>query len=472
MNIDELLRAGNDILEDVMEAVNSNQYSDLGDKIRSRVREAAQTVSQQDGNAGRAGERPKGKASSNGQQMQGKAPSGHVYGTQQTGNPGRGWNTAGRQGQPQAAPGAGYSYGYRQVTGRKSNFLLRRVGKAGTTVRTVFGGLGLFFLGIPAIICLAELITRGGGAMLAGTIIFGFLTAGAGWLLHSGISGSKLIDRYYSYGRQLGNAEYIDIPALAAQTGKSEKEVRKDLRKMMQKGYLPQAKMDSQQKTLILTDRAYSLYRQAEDSRLQRAEEEAAQKKAAEEERKKRQSEPRETREVREILERGNAYIRKVRDINDMIPDTEEMSAKLYRLEEIMHRIFEQVKKQPESAAGLRRFMDYYLPTTEKLLDAYVELDRQPVNGSNITKTKQEIDDAMDVINDAFENLLNSMFENMAWDISSDISVMKTMLAQDGLTKKEPLFGGGFDPGKMKEKEPVPVYTASAGEETEKKQFP
>jgi len=139
-----------------------------------------------------------------------------------------------------------------------------------------------------------------------------------------------------------------------------------------------------------------------------------------------------------------------------------------------MHRIFEQVKKQPESAAGLRRFMDYYLPTTEKLLDAYVELDRQPVKGDNITKTKQEIDEAMDVINDAFENLLNSMFENMAWDISSDISVMKTMLAQDGLTEKEPLFGRdlknsrgeplfGGDP-KTREKEPVPVHAASEEE--------
>ena len=138
-------------------------------------------------------------------------------------------------------------------------------------------------------------------------------------------------------------------------------------------------------------------------------------------------------------MDRGNEYIRKVRDVNDLIPDTEEMSAKLYRLEEIMHRIFEQVQKQPASAAGLRRFMDYYLPTTEKLLDAYVELDKQPVDGDNIVKTKQEIDEAMDVINDAFENLLNSLFQDMAWDISSDISVMKTMLAQDGLTKKEPL---------------------------------
>lgn len=487
MNIDDLLRAGNDILDDVMEAVNSNQYSDLGDKIRGHVREAVQAVSEPDMSAG--GGQAQGKADPRGQQAQGKAaPYGNKYGAQQSGAAGygrnsrgqqagasgNGWNAAGRQGQPQAAPGSGY--GYRQVTAKRSNFLLRRIGRAGSTVQTVFGGLGLLAFGVPTIICLAELIMEGGGAMLAGTIIFGILTAVAGGLLHGGIRGNKLVSRYYEYGRLLGDAEYVNIPQLAAQIGKPEKEVRKDLLEMMRKGYLPQAKMDSQQKTLILTDQAYSLYLQAEAGRQQRAAEEEAQRKAAEaqqktaaRERKKKGAEPEQTPEVREILERGNAYIRKVRDVNDMIPDTEEMSTKLYRLEDIMHRIFEQVKKQPESAAGLRRFMDYYLPTTEKLLDAYVELDKQPVNGSNITKTKQEIDDAMDVINDAFENLLNSLFENMAWDISSDISVMKTMMAQDGLTKKDPLFGSGLYTGRPAEKEPVPVYTGSGEQSEEKK---
>ena len=429
MNIDELLRAGNDILDDVMQAVNTNEYSDLGRKIRDRVGEVTQSSAKQ------SSARPN---------------TARPYTAKQ--------NTAGQYTAGQAVPV------------RRSNFLLRRVGRAGSTVRTVFGGLGLLAFGLPAIICLAELIMEG-GARLPWTIIFGLLTAGAGWLLHSGIRGGKLVSRYYAYGKQLGDAEYISIPELAAQTGMSEKEVRKDLLDMMHKGYLPQAKMDTQQKTLILTDDAYRLYRQAENSRLQRAAQEEAQKQAAAAQRqaagqKKRSSETQEDREIREILERGNAYIRKVRDVNDLIPDTEEMSTKLYRLEEITHRIFEQVKKQPSSAAGLRRFMDYYLPTTEKLLDAYVELDRQPSAGTNITKTKQEIDEAMDVINDAFENLLNSMFEDMAWDISSDISVMKTMLAQDGLTQKKPLFEFDQDPG---EKEPVPVYAGSREEQTEKR---
>ena len=81
--------------------------------------------------------------------------------------------------------------------------------------------------------------------------------------------------------------------------------------------------------------------------------------------------------------------------------------------------------------------MNYYLPTTEKLMNAYIELDKQPEVGENIINTKRDIEEAVDTINDAFENLLDSLFEETAWDISSDISVMKTMMEQDGLTGKK-----------------------------------
>lgn len=427
MNIDDLLRVGNGILDDVMQAVDTNDYSDLGKKIRTRVNEVTDGFFSQNGQQNTA--RP-------GTQQNTARP-----GTQQnTARPGTQQNTA-RPGMQQTAarPSAQQTARIRQTPAVKSNFLLRRVGKSGPTLRTILGGLGVFAFGIPGIFSLAGLVVRGGAGPLAGLIIFGLLSAGSGLLLRRGLRDGKLVDRYYDYGRYLGGAEYVSIPAFAAQIGRKESEVRADLLDMMQKGYLPQARMDEQQKTLILTDRAYGMYRQAEESRMQREEEEAARRKEDEVKRKARESESQKTKEIREILERGNEYIRNVRNANDMIPDTDEMSAKLYRLEEIVHRIFEQVQKQPETAAGLRRFMDYYLPTTEKLLDAYVELDRQPVTGGNIAETKQEINEAMDVINDAFENLLNSMYQDMAWDISSDISVMKTMLAQDGLTKKEPL---------------------------------
>ena len=92
------------------------------------------------------------------------------------------------------------------------------------------------------------------------------------------------------------------------------------------------------------------------------------------------------------------------------------------------------LEQHPELVDDLGRFMDYYLPTTVKLLKAYEELDKQPVEGENIKTAKQEIENTLDTINEAFENLLDSFFRNTAWDVSTDISVLKTMLAQEGLT--------------------------------------
>ena len=79
--------------------------------------------------------------------------------------------------------------------------------------------------------------------------------------------------------------------------------------------------------------------------------------------------------------------------------------------------------------------MEYYLPTTIKLLQAYQDLDAQPVQGENIISSKKEIEKTLDTLNRAFEKLLDDLFQETAWDVSTDISVLHTMLAQEGLTE-------------------------------------
>ena len=80
--------------------------------------------------------------------------------------------------------------------------------------------------------------------------------------------------------------------------------------------------------------------------------------------------------------------------------------------------------------------MDYYLATAIKLLEAYEELDAQPVAGENILSSKAEIEATLDTLNVAFEKILDSLFQDTAWDVSSDISVLNTVLAQEGLKEK------------------------------------
>ena len=103
-------------------------------------------------------------------------------------------------------------------------------------------------------------------------------------------------------------------------------------------------------------------------------------------------------------------------------------------MENIITKIFAEVRANPSLASNLSMFMDYYLPTTTKLINAYAEMDAQPVQGGNIQSAKKEIENSLDTINDAYENLLDSFFKEQALDVATDISVMKTMMKQEGLT--------------------------------------
>ena len=96
-----------------------------------------------------------------------------------------------------------------------------------------------------------------------------------------------------------------------------------------------------------------------------------------------------------------------------------------------------QVQEHPEKLPDIRRLMNYYLPTTLKLLNVYEEFDSQPVQGENIRSAKQQIEATLDTINVAFENLLDKLFTDEVLDVSSDITVLETMLKQEGLTGSE-----------------------------------
>ena len=147
--------------------------------------------------------------------------------------------------------------------------------------------------------------------------------------------------------------------------------------------------------------------------------------------------------QVREVLEKGDAFVKQIRYCNDLIPG-EEISRKIYRMENIVQKIFERAEAHPEIIPDLKKLMDYYLPMTVKLLNAYADMDRQPVQGETIQSSKREIEETLDTLNTAFEKLLDSVFKETALDVSSDISVLQTLLAQEGLTD-DGLFGSRND---------------------------
>lgn len=131
-------------------------------------------------------------------------------------------------------------------------------------------------------------------------------------------------------------------------------------------------------------------------------------------------------------LSSEDKILRQIRDANDRIPG-EEISRKIDRIEEITRHILTYLKKHPERSNELHTFLDYYLPTTLKMLNTYAELDAQQLEGDNISVTKERIEQILDKVVEGFEAQLDKLFEGDMLDISSDIDVMEKMLQRDGL---------------------------------------
>ena len=263
-------------------------------------------------------------------------------------------------------------------------------------------------------------------AVKLGTIlaVFGTATALSRIMAVCGNHLRKKIKRFRTYVKTLNGKPYGSIRELAKSVRKSEKFVRRDLKKMINKRMFLEGHLDAKGTCLIASDEAYEQYVKTEEN--------ARELKTQEKKSPRQQL----SEEVKKVIEEGDRYIEEIRRSNDAIPGVE-ISNKIYHMENVILRIFQRVEQHPELIQDLHKFMDYYLPTTVKLLNAYEELDKQSLEGENIKTAKREIENTLDTINVAFENLLDSFYKETAWDVSADISVLKTMLAQEGLTEEK-----------------------------------
>ena len=135
--------------------------------------------------------------------------------------------------------------------------------------------------------------------------------------------------------------------------------------------------------------------------------------------------------ELDKMIKDGELAISEMRRLNDNIED-EKISADIERLEKSSKAIFEQVKVAPEKLPQIRKFMDYYLPTTLKLLNAYDRMSAAGISGENIDTTKTKVESMMTTIVAAFEKQYDALFGADALDISTDITVLETMMAREG----------------------------------------
>ena len=180
----------------------------------------------------------------------------------------------------------------------------------------------------------------------------------------------------------------------------------------------------------LFPDKTYDLPEEKEQSKQEAAKDDAKEKTQAKTE------QPAPSPEVAALMKERDRAISEMRRLNDNIPDPR-LSQQIDHLEEVTGKIVDQVVSQPKKLPQIRRFMDYYLPTTLKLLNAYDRMDSTGIAGDNITATKDKVSAMMDTIVRAFDRQLDALFGEEALDISTDITVMENLLAQEGLAGPE-----------------------------------
>lgn len=240
--------------------------------------------------------------------------------------------------------------------------------------------------------------------------LLGFLCLGL-VLMACGIARTRKGKRWRKYVNLIGTRSSVSITALAKTSGIRRGKVMDDLQDMLDAGLLPTGYLDLSRDLLVISEAGIP-------------------------------DEPAETRAEPEPPQDDYAVLAEIRAVNDAIPDPV-MSEKIDRIGEITGKILDYQRQNPGKDGQLRSFLNYYLPTTLKILRSYAQLDAQGVEGENISAAKQRIEGMMDKVVGGFENQLDQLFADSAMDISSDVAVLEQMLEKDGLSGGQGMTMGG-----------------------------
>lgn len=298
-------------------------------------------------------------------------------------------------------------------------------GRVSSVLLIVFGFLGAIPLGLLALIFGCITLFNFYTSLLVTTLIFTVLTLGFLIMIFCGFSIHRRVQRFLQYQAVIQGRSFCPIAELAAATRRDEAFIVKDLAKMVRTRMFAEGYFDAKKTCFFLDYATFQQYQQAEERQRRQAEEQRRRK-------EKLDGDP-ELAAIQQLMEEGNAYLRKIREVNDALPE-EEISQKLDALEKVVGKIFGYVETHPEKLPQIRKFLCYYLPTTLKLTEAYRDLDRHNPTDEGVEDSKREIRDALGNITLAFQRLLGNLMQDDLLDLSADIAALETMFAQEGLT--------------------------------------
>lgn len=285
-------------------------------------------------------------------------------------------------------------------------------------ILSIVGAAITCIFGISLVTMLGEVIAYGWYSYMMEDLfpMCGFFAGGVAML----VAGQRMKHRSARVARYLavmGKRGYISVEELCTVTGKSRKKIESDLDYMVEKGLLGTgAYLDSGRGIFFRSADAFADY--------------------ANETAKKENVTPKEANE-------GYAgALRAIRSANDRIADPV-LSEKIDHLETVAGKIFREVEEHPEKQQQAATFLNYYLPTTLKLLDSYAKFEEAGIEGENLSRAQERIEETMDALIKGFDKQLDDLYRNEAMDIDSDIRVMENMLRRDTASVEDDFGLGG-----------------------------
>lgn len=265
--------------------------------------------------------------------------------------------------------------------------------------------------GFWAFMAVMVLAGSAGDILGAAAKLFAPLAIIAAVLLGVMLFNKKSEDREVDYVSYIGDSPAVSIQELSKTLGIPAKLIEFDFRRMRKKGILPStAYIDKARGVIVLTA----------DGKVK---EEMRQefKKAAE------------FKQEKDFNESSYSKIlRQIRALNDEIADPV-VSEKIYHIESTTASIFKIVEQKPERVSEIQTFLEYYLPTTLKLLASYAQLERTIDTGENVRTSKASIENIMDKLVSGFDDQLDRLYKTEAIDITADVKTLEKMMKMEGL---------------------------------------
>lgn len=309
-----------------------------------------------------------------------------------------------------------YKYISKKPSGKYKGMIYYVLGITGSVAFAIsFGACSILTMFNSKIIRLGVNMTLGTlFVFFVGSVILAF----RGWKIR------KRLERFNKYSDILKGKNYSEISKLSESVSKKNKFVLKDIEKMMSLNMFKEGHISEDKSYFMLGDEVYEEYLNSMKAYSERSKEEAD------------NTVEQDKSELSLVIENGEKYISEIESVNYSLHGNN-ICTKLNEMANITRNIIDNVRKNPDNLPLVKKFFNHYLPISLKLIYSYRELNTQTIEGENIRKAKNEIENSIDLINTAFRKLLDNLFEDVVLDVSSDISVLETLFTQEGLTEDD-----------------------------------